>query len=384
MRRLGAALQMVKLLSGMRFEMPAGFKHPLPLILLLIAIFIPPLCAQPSRPLYRIDAAIDYDLLTLKASAEITVPVGSGETIGDVVFFLYANSTGIVDDARRKYLAVDGVKLGPDAQSFKLQGAILRVQLTAPQNHPFTLKVDYHGIVPRSSGAGSGQMLGGLGGLLGSAAGKSVPANNDFGLYSYSDGILSLGSFWYPQLAVRQNGKWVDEEPRGLGDVTYAEASDFDVSLIVPADVKVISSGTPSGTSGRYTASNVRDFAVLMSEDYTCKSKTADVSGRNITVESCATHKNAARLETTLDVAGQALRIYSNRFGPYPYEQFQSCRRDDPRRGGRYGVLRNDGGRPHALRRLELANARDVRTAGGTRWAGPIAGRAESAAGYRE
>ncbi len=326
----------MKLPSAVRFGMSAKFKHRRPVIALLIAISIPNLCAQSKRPVYRIDAAIDYDLLTLNASAEITVPVRTGETMNDAVFFLYANSNGIVDDARRKYLVVDGVRLGPEAQSFMLQAAILRVQLATTQNRPFALKIDYHGVVPRSRDDGSGQLPGGLGGLLGSPAGKSAPANNDFGLYGYSGGILSLGSFWYPQLAVRKDGKWVDEVPQGLGDVTYAEASDFDVEFSVPANVKVITSGTASGAPGRYTASNVRDFAVLMSEDYTCKSKSVTASGKNITVESCARRKNAARLDSTLDVAGQALQIYSKRFGAYPYDHFKVA--EGTIRGGAGGM----------------------------------------------
>jgi hypothetical protein len=183
------------------------------------------------------------------------------------------------------------------------------VTLTTPQTSSFVLRIDYHGVVPRSAGSGTGELFGGLGGLLGSISGSPASGNSDFGLYCYSDGILSLGSFWYPQLAVRKNGKWIDEPPKGIGDVAYAEASDFEVSLTVPANVKVTTSGTPSGP-GRYTASNVRDFAVLMSEDYTCKSKSVEASGKSVTVEACATGKNVARLDNTLDVAGNALQIF--------------------------------------------------------------------------
>jgi hypothetical protein len=117
--------------------------------------------------------------------------------------------------------------------------------------------------------------------------------------------------------------------------VAYAEASDFDVSLTVPSNVKVTTSGAAAG-AGRYVASNVRDFAVLMSEDYTCKSRLVEASGKGVTVEACATAKNAARLDETLDVSGRALQIYSKRFGEYPYKNFKVV--EGTLRGGAGGM----------------------------------------------
>jgi len=61
--------------------------------------------------------------------------------------------------------------------------------------------------------------------------------------------------------------------------VACAEVSDFDVGLTVSAVVKAAASGIASG-SGRYIASNVRDFAALMSEDYVCNSKSVETSGK--------------------------------------------------------------------------------------------------------
>jgi hypothetical protein len=40
-----------------------------------------------TRPHYRIDAAIDYELLTLKSTADVMVPVDAGDSLSDVVFF---------------------------------------------------------------------------------------------------------------------------------------------------------------------------------------------------------------------------------------------------------------------------------------------------------
>jgi hypothetical protein len=306
------------------------------------------------RPSYQIDATIDYDLLTFRGSALVMVPASARDPLPDAAFFLYANAAGIVDDQRRKYIVVDGVSLGHDPVPFNLSGSVLHVGLGEPQVKPFPLRVVFHGVIPRSAGSASGgglmggvspASLGNLGGLLGTAGADGKRANNDFGLYSYSDGILSLGSFWYPQLAVRRNGKWVDEEPKGLGDVTYAEMSDFDVTLTLPAGLKVVTSGdAPNdpepGSSGsqkyRYLARNVRDFAVLMSEDYVSKSKTVEAGGKSILVEAHATRQHEGYLDKVLDFSVQALRLYSDRFGPYPYGSFKAA--EGTVRGGAGGM----------------------------------------------
>jgi hypothetical protein len=284
---------------------------------------------------YRIDASVDYDLLTLKGSAAVTIPNDAHETLKDAVFYLYANSSGIVSDDRRKHIVVDEVWLGQEMMPFSLDGAMLRVTLSKPQNHSFTLRIAYHGIVPRSAGSESGQLFAALGSMLSDATQDASSGNSDYGLYCYSDGILSLGSFWYPQLAVRENGRWIDEVPQGLGDVTYSEASDFDVGLTISANVKVVTSGTAS-KAGRYIALKVRDFAILMSEDYTCKSNTVPISGRSVKVEACATQKNAAQIDSTLEAASQALTIFSNRFGGYAYDDFKVV--EGTLRGGAGGM----------------------------------------------
>ena len=94
-------------------------------------------------------------------------------------------------------------------------------------------------------------MMGGLmsadiSGMLGlPGAEKAAPKadNTDYGLYTASKNIVSLGAFWYPQLAVRQNGKWADDAPAGLGDVAFAEKSDYRVSLGVPQTMTVVAPG---------------------------------------------------------------------------------------------------------------------------------------------
>lgn len=311
--------------------------------------------AQVQRPRYQMNAHIDWELMTFKADGDITVPMRPGDSLRDVVFFIFANAGGVGgSDNSKKNIAVDNITLNDIKVLWKLDGPVLRVQLPQAQTSPFALRIAWHGVVPRSP-AGSGgimDMLGGtsggdLGGLLGGlgGGGQEKPKNVDYGLYTYGNGILSLGSFWYPSLAVRQNSKWIDEAPEGLGDVAYADMSDYDVSLSVPKKVLIAAPGqaltsesrsaTPPQTH-RFRAQNVRDFAVLMSEQFVQKSKTTNIGGKNVLLETFTSKANAPKADKALDIAEHALKIYSRRFGPYPYNRFVIA--EGPMRSGAGGM----------------------------------------------
>ena len=295
--------------------------------------------AQITRPQYDLRADIDAELLTFNASANVTVPA-MGEPVRDAVFFLYANADGVGGAGQgRKNLKVEAVTVDGAPAQWKLDGAVLRVGLPAPQSNAFAVKINYQGVVPRSDGKDDdlmGGMMGAdvsgmLGGMLGAPGGEGAQAapkadNTDYGLYTASRGIVSLGSFWYPQLAVRQNGKWADDAPAGLGDVAFAVKSDYRVSLGVPANYTVAGPGRVTrGADGRanISADNVRECAVLMSSDYIEKSKVFEVAGKPVKVQALARRESAAKIDQTLDVAGRALQIYAKRFGPYPFDNFK-------------------------------------------------------------
>lgn len=303
-----------------------------------------------TRPDYRISARIDYELMALRSTAQIAVPVAPGDALNDVVFFIYANAAGVGgSDGTGKHIVVDRVTLDGEPVTFKMTGAVLRVALPQPRNRPFVMQIESRGVVPRSP-AGSGgilDMLGGmsgdlsgmLGGLGGGNEAPQKPQNTDYGLYTYGNGILSLGSFWYPTLAVRQAGRWVDEQPQGLGDVEYSDISDFAVALEVPRNVTVAATGEGRQSEpGRwnFTARGVRDFAVLMSDGFQVHAKTVTVGGKPVVVQSYTLKNDMARADQAIDIAGNALQIYARRFGAYPYSNFKVV--EGPIRGGAGGM----------------------------------------------
>ncbi len=321
--------------------------------MLFFAAFVSMASAQ-SRPRYRLEAAIDYELLTFQASARILIPAVAGDPLRDVSFFIYANYAGIVGDDRRRNISVDSARLNGTTVPFTVNGPVLHVELPQPMAAPFTLSLDYHGIVPRAAvGSGGGDLAGllgtsglDLGSLLGgleNSAGGHKGA--DYGLYTYGSGILSLGSYWYPQLAVRQGGRWIDATPEAVGDVSFSEAADFEVRLTAPRDVVIAATGLADDQGAnaaagqrlmRATATRARDFAVLMSEDYVHAERSYDTGQSTVTVEGFVLKKNENQVERAIDVAGQAIQIFSRRFGPYPDRNFKVV--EGPIRGGAGGM----------------------------------------------
>ena len=289
-----------------------------------------------SRPQYDLRADLDAELLTLSATANVTVPASANDPLKDVVFFMYANADGVGGaGAGRKNLKVESVSVDGVPAKWNLNGAVLRVNLATPKTQPFAVAVVYKGVVPRSDGKDD-DMMGGLmsadiSSMLGlpgaeTAATSKKADNTDYGLYTASRNIVSLGSFWYPQLAVRGNGKWADDAPAGLGDVAFSEKSDYRVSLGVPKNMIVAAPGSVTrGADGRalVRADNVRELAVLMSPDYLTKTKKFDVAGKPVKVEGFARRESAAKLDQAIDVAGRSLQIYAKRFGPYRFDSFK-------------------------------------------------------------
>jgi len=308
------------------------------------------------KPRYDLRAAIEWELLTWKASGRIEVPVSAGESVSEAVFFLFANADGVGGSGQgRKNIVVDSVSLGGKPVRWKLDGAVLRVALPTSQIRRFALDFEWHGVVPRSQNTGGlADMMGSMGlmdidigALLGGA--PSAPAkaaekkgNIDYGLYSAANGIMSLGSFWYPTLAVRQNAKWIDEAPEGLGDVAFADISDYRVRLDLPSQVVVAAPGRESkqGASRVWEIENVRDFAILASDKFSRQSQGFEIDGRRVVVESFATKtqeaQRGAKAKRAVDIAGRALQSFSKRFGPYPYERFVVA--EGPMRAGAGGM----------------------------------------------
>lgn len=153
-----------------------------------------------------------------------------------------------------------------------------------------------------------------------------------YALFGKSQQMVSLPLF-YPSLAVYQagptaaTGHWWLEEGSVRGDAAFNVASLFVVTATMPSDEVPVTSGTliTSTLIGKNQARHVwvtgpsREFLLHLSTQF--HFATTDAYGTRVTSYWLPGQEAAGR--AALDYAVAALRIYSDRYGPYPYSDLR-------------------------------------------------------------
>ncbi|MFD3155495.1 M1 family metallopeptidase [Haloimpatiens sp. FM7330] len=149
----------------------------------------------------------------------------------------------------------------------------------------------------------------------------------------YVNDIYSFTN-WYPILSVydEKTNKW-DENPfNPIGESNYAQSSNYDVTLNVPKDMKVASTGIEQKSSIisndkvlNIKAQNVRDFVFIMSPKFKVISKNVDgIKVNSFYFDTNNTDKETCkkRANIILDKASDALSFFSEKFGKYPFKEY--------------------------------------------------------------
>ena len=264
------------------------------------------------RPKYVIEAQVDADGHKIGAVSTVSIPASDADPLTDARFLLYANAIRGIERDSRPPITIRAVRLGDQAAQWRADGTELTVTLPARKTQPFDLTIEFTADPPRirESAVDDGD------------AGDDDPDDSkceNFGIFGYADDVLSLGSFWYPQLMVRSGGKWVGFRKPGPGDLLHAQASDFTVSFGgLPEDVTVVASGTGDGR--KFHADGARDFAVLMSRDFVSETTEVMLGGKPVRVHGYVKRAGKRYLPDTLEIAVTALKTFHRRFGPYPFD----------------------------------------------------------------
>lgn len=143
----------------------------------------------------------------------------------------------------------------------------------------------------------------------------------EYTIFGTNEDTTSLTNF-YPILAARRGDEWALDVPHPQGDVGFADASLYRVTLTYPADQVLVATGTEitqtvSGglKTSRYAIGPAREFTALLSPQF----QVQEVESLGTRVRSYYTAPNADAAKTALYSAVGALQIYSDQFGPYPY-----------------------------------------------------------------
>lgn len=135
----------------------------------------------------------------------------------------------------------------------------------------------------------------------------------------YTDKCVNLGN-WFPIACVYENGDYVTYAYYSNGDPFYSEVANYNVELTLDSGYFVASTGRNIGTvlkgktkTLKYEAFAVRDFAFVLSKDFS----TVSASAGNVSVTYY--YYDDEEAQASLKSAVDAVNTFSAMFGSYPY-----------------------------------------------------------------
>ena len=244
---------------------------------------------------YHIDLEIAEDLFHVSGHQDVRYTNTETVALDHVYFRLFPNILGgamNVSDLR-----VDGEDASPQLD---LNDSLLIVPLASPlePGQSTTIAMDFEVEAPQT-------------------------VEQNYGVLAYFADVLALAHA-YPMIAVYDDEGWNAEIPPQFGDVTYADASFFVVSITAPAGVTLVPSGTvidrsQEGQTQSLTVASgpARDFYLAASPLYEEVSETFG----EVTIRSYAPEGLEEGSRAALEIAAESLELFNEKYPPYPYTE---------------------------------------------------------------
>ncbi|MDQ0415883.1 hypothetical protein J2Z48_000041 [Croceifilum oryzae] len=279
------------------------------------------------RTQYQIQAELDHQQHTIRASETVSLKSKSSQDLDDLVFHLYPNSYNQVETMSNMLAKPDPKLIAKEIQknpsltkkdflgdievkdvsirgkkvTYTQEKQVLKIQLPDPiqPNEHVEVKIDFVVKIPYG-----------------------------FQRLHYRDDFYSITK-WYPILAMydSKTGKWDEKPYYPDGESDFSELSDYHMELKVPKEMTVAATGTEKEDINQnekiiqVNAPNVREFVFFASPHY--EKETRKVAG--ITVNSYYDKRNAQSREIAvngLNMVEKALSFFNEKFGPYAYPEF--------------------------------------------------------------
>jgi hypothetical protein len=245
---------------------------------------------------YHIEFNIAPEIYNITGHQDVRYTNTESVPLTEVQFRLFPNILGGRMDTSN--ISVDGQDVTPQLQ---LENSLLIVPLPQPlePGQSAVIEMDFAVMVP-----------------------QEVARN--YGVLAYYEDVLALAHA-YPMIAVYDDEGWNAEIPPQDGDVTYGDAAFFIVKVSAPQALTLVTSGSEISrsedgqTQTRTVASGpARDFYLAASPLYEEISETFG----EITVRSYAPAGFEDGAKMALEVAARAIEVFSARYAPYPYTEF--------------------------------------------------------------
>lgn len=275
--------------------------------------------AEPPR--YEINAAVDTINHKITAKQKVTFTNNSDKPINAIYFHIYPHRKYTQEEIKfiRRYAGY--FKTNPFPEGF--QSGDLRIDSVSCRNKPldFATEGDDRTILKVN-----------LGDALKPA--ESIEIDMDFcvdiphtyGRFGWHRNIVSLNR-WYPLLSVLDKDGWHNYPFYIYHHPYFSDAAYYKVRLTLPQSEIVAATGilkqdwlNPDGTKTLVleTESPTRDFALGISRDYLIFS----VQEKQVKINSYYLKGDEKRAEAAAKCAAALIKFYSQRFGEYPYAEF--------------------------------------------------------------
>ena len=149
-----------------------------------------------------------------------------------------------------------------------------------------------------------------------------IPDRQDrFGYVRRKDGYIYALSFCFPYLADNKNGEWILSPYFDDGESRSYDLANYEIEIKHPKDYLVIATGKEetSDLVTKITANNIRDVAIVVTN--MMEKDTFEVEGikiNNYYLKSKYTDKYRKLTELVIK---DAIKVYTNNIGKYPYEE---------------------------------------------------------------
>ncbi len=270
--------------------------------------------AQPMT-MHQVSASIDYQRHEVNVAQLIRTVNRSSDTLTDVVFDVEANRFPAIFKMAR-------VESRLGVASYELTGRRLTIALEQPLEPGclLDLELSFTLNVPE--------------------VGQGASAYG--GYFGYTENQLNLGQ-WLPMLALRRGGEWIIHDVSAIGEQVVVDVADWDVilnisdapdTLIVAAPGRLVEPNA-AANHRHYILENAREFTVSMSPRFqvqTAKSEAGvEVELYTFADQTAETAKGKIdNAQQALDAATQAMSMYSDLFGAFPYERYVVVEGDFP------------------------------------------------------
>lgn len=289
-------------------------------------------------PLYDLELDYDDELSTYRGRETVDFVNAGPGPLTTLKFLMYPNTSALTEGASRN-LSVRDVRVDGAPARFGMKGEHLDVTLPAPlpAGASAVVSMAFNGVVfrlPQSAADPQKMALDQLLGVLLDQGGKK----GGYGVFAVGEDIVSL-ALWYPILVAHDEAGWDVAAGGAVGDVSYFDVSHVQATVTVADDVTVVATGIETGTTGEagrtthtFQAGAVREFTVQLSKTYDVARGSVD----GVQVSSYFPRDARDAGERVLRHARDAVRVYQDLYGPYPYRELDLCAA--PLVGGAGGV----------------------------------------------